>query len=296
MARWKTAWEAKKVLVTDGAWGTQLALKGLAAGTVPEIWNMERPGEVSGVARSYVEAGSDIILTNTFGGHPFKLGKSNLRERTQDLNRRGVEISKEAAGPSALVFASIGPSGEFMEPLGEISEPDMVKAYMTQIQACVSGGADGLLFETFTDLTEASAAIRAACECCDLPVAASMTFDKGAQGFATMMGVRPDRAAGTLQAAGASIVGANCGAGIEDMVHVMGLMRPETDLPLWAKANAGLPELVEGKTVYRETPEEMASHLEALLKAGASHVGGCCGTTPDHIRLLAERVRRIRKA
>lgn len=288
MTRWLERLRSKRVLVTDGAWGTQLALKGLKPGTVPETWNLDQADLVLSVASSYVDAGSDIILTNTFGGHPLKLAKSGLKDKTVEINRIGVEISKKAAGDLALVFASVGSSGEFMEPLGEISEAEMIAFFAEQIQGCVAGGAHGVCIETMTDLGEAKAALKAARRICDLPVVVSMTFDKGQAGFATMMGVKPEQAARELHEAGADIIGANCGAGISDMVEVIRQMKGATDRPLWAKANAGLPALVDGKTVFRETPEDMASHLQDLLEAGANHVGGCCGTGPDHIRAMRQ--------
>jgi 5-methyltetrahydrofolate--homocysteine methyltransferase len=290
MSLWKTRLEKKKILIADGGWGTELQKRGLAPGDPPEAWNLSHQEEVGAVARSYVEAGADIILTNTFGGSPLKLAKVHLEDKLLEINRQGARISKQAAGDQALVFASIGPSGEFMAPLGTVSEMDMVQGFAEQAGALAAGGADGIVVETMMDLAEAKAALRAAKESTSLPVAVTLTFNKGPKGYATMMGLRPEHAAAELERAGADIVGANCGAGIDIMVELMGLMRSATTLPLWCKPNAGLPELVHGKTVYRETPEMMASKLKALVEAGARIVGGCCGTTPSHIRaLLVER-------
>ncbi len=276
----------KRVVIADGAWGTQLTKMGLEPGEAPESWVIERPDDVRELARSYVDAGSDIILTDTFGGSRLKLAKSGLDDRVEDINRRAVELSKEAADGSTLVFASVGPTGEFMEPLGTVSEDEMLDVFTEQIQAMVAGGADGVLIETMTDLGEAKAALQAAQENFDGPIVTSMTFDRGPKGYATMMGVTPEQAAAELQEAGADVVGSNCGHGIENMVDVIALMAPATDLPIWAKPNAGMPELVEGETVFNETPEEMVSHFEELVEAGARFIGGCCGTTPDHIRAL----------
>ena len=286
MGLWKTRLEKKKILLADGGWGTELQKRGLAPGEPPEAWNLSRPEEVAAVARSYVEAGADIILTNTFGGSPLKLGKVHLEDKLLEINRRGARISKQAAGDQALVFASIGPSGEFMAPLGTVSEVDMVQGFAEQAMALAAGRADGIVVETMMDLAEAKAALRAAKESTSLPVAVTLTFNKGPKGYATMMGVRPEQAAAELERAGANILGANCGAGIDVMIELMGLMRSATTLPLWCKPNAGLPELVHGKTVYHETPEMMASKLKDLVRAGAKIVGGCCGTTPSHIRAL----------
>ena len=284
MSLWKSWLEKKKVLIADGGWGTELQKRGLPPGEPPEAWNISHPEEVGAVALSYAEEGAEIILTNTFGGSPFKLAKVHLEGKVAEINRRGAEISKQGAGDRALVFASMGPSGEFMAPLGTVSEEDMMKGFVEQASALAEGGADGIVVETMMDLAEAKAALLAARQSTSLPVAVTMTFDKGPKGFATMMGIRPEQAAAELEKSGADIVGANCGAGIDQMIDLMKRMRSATVLPLWCKPNAGLPELIDGKTVYRETPEMMASKLKALVQAGANIVGGCCGTTPVHIR------------
>ena len=280
MTTWQEKLREKKLLVTDGAWGTQLAEHGLPLGDAPEKWNLENPDAVRAVAAAYVEAGSDVILTNTFGGSRFKLQRAGLAGRADAVNRLGTELSREAAGEDVLVFASIGPTGEFMAPLGTVSEPEMVAAFAEQVRAFVAGGADGVIVETMTDLAEAKAALKAARENSDLPVVVSMTFEKGAARYATIMGVTPEKAAAELDAAGADGVGTNCGNGIEQIVEIVRLLRAATRRPIWAKPNAGLPELVAGETVFRQTPEDMAAHLPALVEAGANFVGGCCGTTP----------------
>ncbi len=279
--------DERKVLVSDGAWGTQFAARGLGAGAAPETWNLERPDEVRAVAAAYVEAGADIVLTNTFGGSRPKLQKAGLAGELAEVNRRGAEFSKEAAGGKALVFASIGPTGEFIQPLGTLSVDQVVAIFAEQVAALAAGGADGIVIETMTDLGEAKAALKAAKDNTSLPVVASMTFEKGAVGYATIMGVTPERAAEELAAAGADAVGANCGAGIDNVIEIVRLMKGATGLPIWAKPNAGLPELVKGQTVFRETPEQMAARAGQLVEAGARIVGGCCGTTPQHIRALA---------
>ena len=291
---WKEWLEKKKVLIADGGWGTELFNRGLKPGEVPEGWNIDRPEDVGAVAASYVMAGADIILTNTFGGSPLKLAKVGFGSRTAEINRLGAKISKEAAAGRAFVFGSMGPTGEFMQPLGTASEPEMVKGFAEQAKALAEGGADGIVIETMTDLSEAKAALRAIRETVSLPVVVSMTFDKKRTGYATIMGVRPGQAASELERAGADIVGANCGAGIDNMIEVIQLMRQATSLPIWCKPNAGLPELIDGNVVYRETPEQMASKLPLLLEAGATIVGGCCGTTPVHIQaFILERNKRF---
>ena len=276
----------REILVADGSWGTQLAARGLLAGQAPEQWNLDNPDAVRGLGADYVAAGADMILTNTFGGNPLKLDKVGLGGRAIEINRIGAALSREAAGNDALVIGSIGPTGEFIQPLGLISEDEMVAVFAEQVRGLADGAVDAILVETQTDLDEARAAIRATRDNFDGPVICSMTFDKGPAGYATMMGVKPEQAAQDLEAAGADVVGANCGAGADLVVGVIALMRPVTDLPLWAKPNAGLPELVQGETVFRETPEQMAARFPDLVEAGASIIGGCCGTTPDHIRAL----------
>ena len=288
MSRLQELLDSKRVAIADGAWGTQLSVHGLEPGEAPESWVIHQPDAVRGVAQSYVDAGAEIVLTDTFGGSRFKLAKCQLDDRVEEINRNAVELSKDAAGDTALVFASIGPTGEFMEPLGTVSEEEMTEVFAEQIRALVAGGTDGLLIETMTDLGEARAALRAATDQFDGPVVSSMTFDRGPGGYATMMGVKPEQAAEELEHAGAAVVGSNCGHGIANMIEVIELMANATDLPIWAKPNAGMPELVSGRTVFNESPEQMAEHFEALVAAGARIIGGCCGTTPEHISVLVE--------
>jgi len=293
MSNWQERLAAKKLLIADGAWGTELSQRGLAPGESPEQWNLDRPADVRAVAESYVQAGADIILSNSFGGSRFKLSKVGLGDHVSRINQLAAELSKQAAAAEALVFASIGPTGEFMAPLGTISQEEMVDCFAEQARALAAGGADGIVIETMTDLAEAQAALKAVKENTSLPAVVSMTFDKGAHGYATMMGIKPAQAAEQLSAAGADMVGANCGAGIENMIEIAKLMVPAASVPLWFKPNAGLPELIDGKTVFRQTPELMVRHLPALIEAGAGVIGGCCGTTPQHIRLLAIEAHRI---
>ncbi len=294
MPDWKTWLAKKKVLIADGGWGTELYKLGLGPGDAPEAWNIDRPEDVRAVALSYVETGADLVLTNTFGGNPIKLAKMGLEGRMEEINRLGAEISRKAAGTRALVFASMGPTGVFMVPLGKVTEAEMVKCFAGQARALAAGGVDGIVVETMMDLAEAKAALRAVKENTSLPVAVTMTFDKNPRGYATMMGIRPEKAAAELERGGADIVGANCGAGIDYMIDVARLMRAATSLPIWCKPNAGLPELVGDRTVYRETPDVMAAQLKTLVGAGARIVGGCCGTTPAHIRaFVGERDRLV---
>jgi 5-methyltetrahydrofolate--homocysteine methyltransferase len=275
-------------VVTDGAWGTQLQQRGLPVGACPDAWNLTQPQDVLEVARAYVEAGSRVILTNTFGANRFVLARHGLAEKTADINRAGVDISRRAAADRALVFASVGPSG-VMLMMGRVSEDELKTAFAEQTQAIAQAGADGIVIETMSDPAEASLAVAAARET-GLPVVACMTFDSGAKKDRTMMGATPEQAAVQLAAAGADVLGANCGHGIAGMVEVCRRLRAAVDRPIWIKANAGLPESVDGETVYRQTPAEFAAYVPQLLEAGASFIGGCCGTTPDFIRAVVKRM------
>ena len=277
------------ILISDGAWGTEFAKRGLGAGVCPELWNVERPDDVRAVAASYVEAGPDIILTKSFGGSRLKLEKFGLGDRVKELNLAAARLSKEAAGDRALVFASVGPTGELFAPLGTLSQQNVEAVFEEQIEALAEGGADGIVVETMLDLSEALCALRAAKRVGGLPVVVSMTFEKGARGLATAFGVTPTQAATDLADAGADAVGANCGAGIEVVIEAVKEIRPLTELPLWAKPNAGVPQLEGGETVFKDSPEQMAVRLPELVRAGADIIGGCCGTTPAHLAAFVER-------
>ena len=289
---WKALLKSQGYLVADGAMGTQLIRRGLPPGTPPEAWNLENPGAVADVARAYVEAGARIVLTNTLGGTRIKLERPGLADRTAEVNRAAAEAARRGAGDRAAVFASVGPTGEFLAPLGTRPEGEFIDAFAEQIAACAEAGVEGVCIETMTALEEALAALKAARRVCDLPAVVSMTFDHGPKGFATMMGVTPEGAARALEEAGADVIGSNCGNGIAGHVEVARLLRPATRLPVWIKSNAGRPELVDGQTVFRETPDQMAAQVPALLEAGADIIGGCCGTTPEHIRAMAAAARR----
>jgi methionine synthase I (cobalamin-dependent) len=280
--------EAGSPVITDGAWGTQLQERGLQPGECPDLWNFTHPELVEEVARAYVDAGSRVILTNTFRSNRLTLAGHGLGEKAAELNRAGAAISRRAAGSAVRVFASIGPTGKMLMT-GETTVEELGAVFLEQARALAEGGADALLLETMSDLAEARAAIQAARET-GLPVVASVVFDSGRNRDRTMMGATPEQAARELTEAGADVVGANCGRGIAGYVPICRRLRDATDRPVWIKANAGLPELVEGRTVYRMTPEEFASHLPALVEAGASFVGGCCGTGPEFIRLLTRRL------
>jgi 5-methyltetrahydrofolate--homocysteine methyltransferase len=275
-------------VIADGAWGSVLLARGLAAGRPPETWTLERPGAIAALAREYLDAGAEIVTTNTFGASPSRLRLHGLEDRLEEINRRGVEIARRAAGGRAYVSASIGPSGLLLQPLGDGDPAAIEEGFLRQIAAAAAAGTDAVCVETMTDLTEAALAIRAARSAAPgIPVIATMTFDLTPRGPHTIMGVSVAQAARGLEEAGADIVGANCGAGVDAMVEVARAFRRHTTLPIAVRPNAGLPERRGGSLVYHDTPERFASAAAALFAIGVAVLGGCCGTTPAHIRALA---------
>jgi methionine synthase I (cobalamin-dependent) len=272
------------VVLTDGAWGTQMQAQGLPIGGCPDAWNIERPECVEAVAVAYVEAGSRVILTNTFGANRYALQRHGYEDRVQTINRRGAEISRHAAGDRVKVFASIGPSGRMLAD-GSVEAVALYEAFVEQAQALAEGGADAIVIETMSDLNEATLALSAAKET-GLPVVVSMVFGVGKQLDRTIMGVTPEQAAAGLAHAGADAIGTNCGIGAETMLPICERLRAATSLPIWIKPNAGLPELVDGTALYRTTPEQFTDAALALVRAGADFIGGCCGTGPEFIRAL----------
>lgn len=277
-------WTSRGVVITDGAWGTRLQALGLEPGTLPDAWNLAHPELVLQVAQEYVEAGSEVILTNTFRANAITLAEAGLAGRVHEINAAGVEISRRAAAGRALVFASIGPTGKMLRT-GEVAAEDLERAFAEQAEALAQAGADALLVETMSDLEEARIAARAALAT-GLPVIVSFAFDTGKNRDRTMMGVTPEMAAAEMRAAGADAVGANCGAGIENFVTLCARLKAASGLPVWIKANAGLPAWQDGRAVYSGTPDQFAAHLAPLVEAGAAFVGGCCGTTPEFVRAL----------
>lgn len=279
---------ASAPVITDGAWGTQLQARGLPIGACPDGWNLTHPEQVTAVAQAYVDAGSRIILTNTFGASRLSLARHGLGEQAAAINRAGAALSVAAAHPRALVFGSIGPSGKMLV-MGETTADELAAAFAEQATALAAGGADGIVVETMSDLDEALLALAAA-KATGLPVVVSMTFSAGKAKDRTVMGVKPEQAAAALSAAGADAIGANCGLGIEDYVTVCARLHAATDLPIWIKPNAGLPVLVNGVAQYDTGAAEFVRHVPALLQAGATFIGGCCGSTPDFIRALVALV------
>ena len=275
-------WLADGLLITDGAWGTELQARGLPSGVKPDSWNLTYPDRVESVARAYAEAGSQVILTNTFRANAVAM-HSTSKADLDAINRAGVAISRRAAG-QALVFASIGPTGKMLVS-GEMSSEQASAAFAAQSRSLAAAGADALLVETMSDIEEARLAVEAARRT-GLPVIVSFAFDSGKNKDRTMMGATPEAVAAAMAEAGADAVGANCGVGVEKAVSICQRLRAACDLPIWIKPNAGLPT-IEGSAIrYGASAEFFASHFVALREAGAAFLGGCCGSTPEFIRAL----------
>jgi 5-methyltetrahydrofolate--homocysteine methyltransferase len=283
----------EKVLVSDGAWGTFLHERGLQPGECPELWNVTHRQDVFAIAKSYVDAGADIILTNSFGGSPIKLAHYNLKERTAELNEAAAVISREAAGPDHFVLGSIGPTGVVLMT-GEVSEQELYDGFSLQAASLKKGGVDAVCVETMSALDEASVAIRAAKEATGLEVVCTFTFEKTISGeYRTMMGVSPAEMVQAVKEAGAAVIGTNCGNGFGPMIEIVKEIRKVDPVtPILVHANAGKPVIKDGVTVFPDTPEIMSGKVHELVYSGANIIGGCCGTTPEHIRALADEIRK----
>lgn len=283
-----------KVLVSDGAWGTFLHQKGLKVNECPELWNQQRPEDVLEIASSYVEAGAHIILTNSFGASPLKLEGYGLEAQTYELNRKAAEISKKAAGVKVLVLGSMGPTGK-MVLMGEVNPQEVYKGFKEQARGLADGGADGIVIETMSDPEEARLAIEAVREVSELDIACTFTFSRNQDGaYRTMMGTDVRAYLEMARSAGAAIIGANCGNGTAGMIEIVREIRSlDPDIPVLVHANAGLPIYEDGKTVFPESAQEMASQIGELVAAGANIVGGCCGTTPEHIRQMVQVINKL---
>jgi len=279
---------------TDGAWGTELMKLGGASTELKDLWNISAPDKVLQVARSYVEAGSRIILTNTFSANPVMIARHGAAGRCAEVTRAGAAISREAAGDRALVFGSIGPTGKLVS-LKQITAAEAEAAFAEQAAALAAGGADAIVIETMADLAEAGAALRACLAACDLPVGVSFTFDSGKEKNRTMMGATPAQAWQLARDGGASFVGANCGIGIDAYVKVAReLAACGSELPIWIKGNAGRPEMdANGVVHYRAGPEDFGRAVPELVAAGVRFIGGCCGSTPAHVRAIVAAIERL---
>ena len=280
-----------ELLISDGATGTYLQSKGLEPGGSPEAMNLSAPDTIEGMAAAYFNAGSDMVLTNSFGGTRFMLKKYGYEGKVAEFNRLAAQHARSVAPEGQYVVGSVGPTGEILESNGgTASEAEVLDAFIEQITALEKGGADAVAIETMISVHEATLAVKAAKENTNLIVISTMMFDKGPRGWYTMMGDTPEGAVKELQEAGADIAGANCGNGIERMVELARELRQATDGYLIIHSNAGVPSIVKGQIVYPETPEYMAERFKTLEELGVNIIGGCCGTTPEHIRALAEAV------
>jgi len=280
-------------LVGDGAIGTMLFERGLAPGACPESVTLDHPEWLVEIADSYLRAGADILTTNTFGGSDLKLAPYGLHGRCEEINRRGVELLRGVAGNGAYVAGSIGPTGKLIKPYGDTDAEVIEASFLRQAESLLAAGVDCVFVETMMDVTEATSAVRAVKRLSpSTPVAAAMTFDATPGGFFTIMGVSVEAAVSELGDVGADVVGSNCGNGSETMVEIARAFRAATHLPLIIQSNAGLPQVTGDGTVYPETPAFMAEKAQALVALGVTIIGGCCGTTPAHIREVGRAVGR----
>jgi len=276
-----------KILLSDGAMGTELFKRGLQFGNCPELLNIEKPEVLKEIAMAYLNAGSDLVSTNTFGGSAVKLADYNLQDKTVELNQAAVKIVKEAVAEKAYTVASIGPSGKVLVPYGDTEPGTLRVGFKIQIEACINAGADAILIETMTDLNEALIAV----ECTkkinsSIPVMATMTFDETPRGFYTIMGTSIEQAIQGLTGAGVDILGSNCGNGLEKMIKIGAEFKKHSDLPILIQSNAGIPENKNGELFYPESPQFFADRAGQLKESGVAIIGGCCGTSPEYIAAI----------
>ena len=278
------------ITVADGGWSTQLQARGVPTDVPAELANLTHPHLVEALARDYVAAGARFITTNTFSANRFIFERRAPEHNLDQVNRSGAALARKvAAEAGALAAGSIGPSGKILA-VGETKESELTELFAAHATALAEGGADVIVLETFSELAEVLLALEAVRNATGLPIIASMSFDSGPQRTRTMMGARAEDCASALEEAGADAVGCNCGAGIATFLPIVVALRANTSLPLWVKPNAGLPELVDGQVVYRQTPDEFGHYIPGLLQAGVNIVGGCCGSSPAHIKRVAALV------
>lgn len=282
-----------KTLVSDGALGTELFKAGLKPGECPDILSVEQPKILEDIARKYLEAGADIISTNTFGATPLKLMDYGLEDQTEAVNQQAVKIVRSVVGDSTWIAGSCGPTGKMLQPHGDTSADEILENYLIQMEVLIGAGADIIFLETFSDLQELLLALKAAREIsAAIPVSATMTFDATPRGFFTFMGVDIPSAVSGLTREGADIIGSNCGNGLDNMIQIAAQIRELSDKPLIIQSNAGQPESRSGNLVYSESSEFFEERMTSLLALNPAIIGGCCGTTPDHIRIIRKAVER----
>ena len=291
LSRWL---QSGKPILLDGAMGTMLMAAGLASGDSPEEWNLLHPEKIQEIHQAYVDAGSQIFLTNSFGGTSFRQSMHGLEGKVVELNAAAARIARQVADDSdreVLVAGSIGPSGELLQPLGTLSFEAATQAFREQASGLAEGGVDLFWIETMSDLDEVRAAVTGIREVSDLPITATMSFDTHGH---TMMGVSPAQAVTDLSGLDLIAIGANCGTGSDELVEVIKAIKQQApEATLIAKANAGIPQVVGGDVVYNGTPEVMAAYAKEVFEAGAQLIGGCCGNTPAHVQAMAEALTTI---
>ena len=282
--------QAGEILVSDGATGTNLQKRGLPHGVTAEQWMLEQPNQIQRLYSDFIQAGSNIILTCTFGGSPVRLEHAGLPGKTAEVNKQAAQLAHKAAeGSDVLIAGSIGPSGQMLKPLGLLEIDEATASFAEQAKALEEGGVDFLVIETQFDIAEATAAIKGAQSSTSLPIICSFSYDRGVR---TMMGVKPSQMAKAIAPLGVLALGVNCGRNLEENHTVLQTLKENTDLPIWFKPNAGMPELDENnKPTYSVDPAEMGSNVAAWIEAGASIIGGCCGNSPEHIQAIAEAVK-----
>lgn len=283
-----------KPILLDGAMGTMLMAAGLESGDPPEEWNLLYPEKIQEIHRAYIQAGSQIFLTNSFGGTSFRLAMHDLDDRVEELNAAAGKIARQVADEvdrEVLVAGSIGPTGQLFEPMGTLTYADASAAFREQASGLAQGGVDLFWIETMSDLDEVKAAVAGIREVSDLPITATLSFDTHGH---TMMGVSPAHAASELSQLDLIALGANCGTGSDELIEAIKAMKAETpQATLIAKANAGVPQVVGDEVVYNGSPEVMAAYALAVYQAGAQLIGGCCGNTPLHIQAMADALREF---
>ncbi len=283
--------ETRETILLDGATGTFLIEKGLEMGECPELWNIEKADEIKQIANMYFEAGSDAVYTNSFGGSVLRLKDFGLEMKSYEINLAAAKIGVSSKRKNNFLMGTIGPSGKMLEPYGEIKREEMIESFSVQVRGLLDGGVDCFVLETFADINEIECAITAVKENSKLPFIASMTFNKTKNGYKTFMGVSVEEGIKKLDNLGAFAVGSNCGNGIELMIEIGREFRKVSDdIKILLKANAGEPKYSEGKYIYSEDAEFFKKHWEELLKINPKFIGGCCGTTPEHIRAFREMI------
>lgn len=275
------------ILVADGATGTQLQKAGLKPGASPERWNLENPDAIRALHRGYIEAGANVVLTNTFGGTRFRLARHGLEGQVREINIAAAQLAREVAGETVFVFGDIGPSGELLKPLGKLTYEEAMAGFAEQAEGLLAGGVDAILIETMSDINEAKAAVEGVRQVsADIPLLVTFSFDTHGR---TMMGVKPEKVAKEIWALGVTALGANCGRTLTETLTAIEQMRAAVpEAVLMAKPNAGLPHASGGDMVYDVTPEVMAEYAQKFAEQKVKIFGGCCGSAPEHIRAIAE--------